>query len=135
MPNAQYESLDAARLHDTLTAERLAYKEALEVPVAKIAGYVLETVGQKISAVALGLSDARAVRDWQEGKPIREENEFRLRVLYRVAKTIVSIYDEATARAWLRSSSPYLGDAAPAMVIAAGEDARVVEAMRSFLEG
>lgn len=128
--------VDSARMEDAAEAETRAYKESNKLSVPKIAAYVLETVGQRLSAYALGLSDARPIRAWQEGGDIREENEWRLRLLYRIAKTVASIYDEATARAFLRSSSPYLADQSPIWVIAEGRNENeVLEALRTFLEG
>ena len=115
--------------------EERAYKEAGRLPVTKIASYVLDMLGQKISAVALGLSDARPIKAWIEGGDIREENDARLRLLYRIARTVATLYDEATARAFLRSSSPYLDDRAPIILVSEGAEGQVLEAMRSFLEG
>jgi len=126
--------IDSVRMADSGAAETRAYKESVVLSVPKAAGYVLDVVGQRICAVALGLRDVRPVRAWQEGGEIREENEARLRLLYRVAKTVASIYDDATARAFLRSSSPYLSDSAPVFAIAEGRDEDVIAAMRTFLD-
>ena len=126
--------IESVRAPDLGGAETRAYKESVVLSVPTAAGYVLDVVGQRISAVALGLRDVRPVRAWQEGGEIREENEARLRLLYRVAKTVASVYDDATARAFLRSSSPYLSDSAPVFAIAEGRDEDVVAAMRAFLE-
>ncbi len=126
---------DVNRMDDSVAAEHRAYKESTALSVPQIAGYLLETLGQKVTALGVGLRDARPVRAWQEGREIREENEVRLRLLYRVAKTVASIYDEETARAFLRSSSPYLGDEAPVFAIAAGDEKSALEALRAFLEG
>ena len=127
--------IDSVRMADSGEAETRAYKESAFLSVPKIAGYVLDVVGQKIAAVALGLSDVRPIRAWQAGNEIREDNEARLRLLYRVAKTVASIYDESTARAFLRSSSPYLADSSPVLAIAEGKESEVIEAMRTFLDG
>lgn len=127
--------IDRVRLADSGEAESRAYKESAYLSVPKLAGYVLDVVGQRIAAVALGLRDVRPIRAWQSGGEIRGENEARLRLLYRVAKTVASIYDESTARAFLRSSSPYLSDSSPVLAIAAGNEPEVIEAMRSFLDG
>jgi len=135
MSDVNAEVVESAAMEDAMEAENRAYKESAQLPVSKIAGYVLDVVGQRISAVAVGLSDARPIRLWQEGKEIRDENDGRLRLLYRVAKTVASIYDESTARAFLRASSPYLSDSSPAQAIAANRDVEVLEALRSFLEG
>jgi hypothetical protein len=91
-------------------------------------------LGQRITAVGVGLSDARPVRTWAEGGAIREDNETRLRLLYRVARSVQIAYDEETARAFLRSTSPYLGDRAPLQIVAEADATRALEATRAFLE-
>ena len=126
---------DVVHMADTKRAEASAYTESVRLDVPKIAGYVLDSVGQKIAAVAVGLRDARPIRAWQDGGDIREDNEARLRLLYRVTRTIATIYDDSTARAFLRSSSPYLDDVAPVLAIAADREADVLEALRTFLDG
>jgi uncharacterized protein (DUF2384 family) len=135
-----FPAMDAATLNvahnsDSVEAENRAYKESAKLPLQRVAGYLLGTVGQRITALGVGLSDARPVRAWAEGGEIREENEGRLRLLYRVARTVALIYDEETARAFLRSSSPYLEDRAPVVVIAEGDEPAALAALREFLEG
>ena len=127
--------LDGARIEDSIDAEQRAYKESAVLKVPEIAGWLLETVGQRITTVAVGLRDARPVREWQQGGKIKEENEERLRLLYRVARTITAVHDEQTARAFLRSASPYLNDSAPVLAIANNDERAVLEALRAFLEG
>ena len=127
--------LEEAHIEDSMLAEQRAYKESAVMSVPEVAGWLLETVGQRITAVGVGLSDARPVRGWVEGGRIREENDERLRLLYRVARTITLVYGERTARSFLRSSSPYLNDTAPVMAIAEGDERSVLAALRAFLEG
>lgn len=127
--------VDGDAVGNVESAEMQAYHESAQLSVAKLAGYVLIAAGQKISAVAVGLKDARPIRAWQEGGDIREDNEARLRLLYRVTKTVSSVYDEATARAFLRSSSPYLDDQAPVLAIAADRQEDVLRALRAFVTG
>jgi uncharacterized protein (DUF2384 family) len=119
---------------DILEAQERAYKESVHKPVAQIAAQLLEMLGQRITAVGVGLSDARPVRAWAAGGVIRDDNAERLRLLYRVTRSVQLVYDEETARAFLRSSSPYLGDRAPVEVIAEGDAPRSIDAVRAFLE-
>jgi hypothetical protein len=127
--------LEEARMEDSIEAEERAYKEAAMMDVPQLAGWLLETLGQKITAVGVGLRDARPVREWRNGGRIKEDNEERLRLLYRVARTITLLYDPQTARAFLRSASPYLNDNGPVLAIAALDERAVLEALRAFLEG
>ena len=132
---AQTVVLEEAHIEDSMQAEQRAYKESAVMEVPDVAGWLLNTVGQRITAVGVGLSDARPVRGWIEGKTIRDENEERLRLLYRVARTIALVYGDRTARSFLRSSSPYLNDTAPVVAIANGDERSALEALRAFLEG
>jgi hypothetical protein len=119
---------------DVLEADERGWKESAKHPLKAIAGQTLEMLGQRIATVGLGLKDARPIRAWAAGEPVRGNNEARLRLLFRVARTIQLVYDEETARAFLRSSSPYLGDRSPLLAIAGDDEAGVLQAMRAFLE-
>jgi hypothetical protein len=132
---AQTGVIEEAHIEDSMLAEQQAYKESAVMSVPEVAGWLLNTVGQRITAVGVGVSDARPVRGWAEGKTIREENEDRLRLLYRVARTIALVYGDRTTRSFLRSSSPYLDDTAPVVAIAKGDERSALEALRAFLEG
>lgn len=117
-----------------IDAEERFYKEAIELPVSQMVAWLLDGVGQRIAATGVGLADARPLRGWREGGPIRDENADRVRLLYRVARTISEVYDDRTARAFLRSSSPYLDDRSPLAAVADGEEEEVVRALRAFME-
>lgn len=119
---------------DVITADERAYKESVNQPIKVIAAQSLQILGQKITAVGVGLSDARPIRAWASGGEVREDNATRLRLLFRVARAIQLVYDEQTARAFLRSSSPYLGDRSPLELIAEDNEPAVIEATRAFLE-
>lgn len=127
--------VEESRIEESVEAEQRAYKESAVMAVPALAATLLETIGQRLTAVGVGLSDARPVRGWADGNKIREENEERLRLLYRVARTVTLMYDEQTARAFLRSSSPYLNDTAPILAIAENNERGALEALRAFLEG
>ena len=119
---------------DVIEADERAYKESVNQPIKVIAAQSLQMLGQKITAVGVGLSDARPIRAWAGGGEVREENAVRLRLLFRVARAIQLVYDEQTARAFLRSSSPYLGDRSPLELIAEYDEQAVIEATRAFLD-
>ena len=115
-------------------AEDLAYRESVKYTPDALTEYLLDKVGQRITAVGVGLKDARQLRQWAEGGKIRPTHESRLRLLYRVARAVEMVYDQETARAFLRSTSPYLGDAAPVEAVAAENAEGALEAVRYFLE-
>lgn len=125
----------------TLTeAEATAYRASVRESPARMARWCLDNLGQRVSAVGLGLSDASLIRRYArgDGKP-NAEREARLRLLYRIARMVAGAYDAQTARAFLRGSNPLLDDLAPLSFIAdrpvevAGSE--VVAAARVLLEG
>ena len=111
-----------------------AYKESVKFPASALTEYLLDKLGQRRTTVGVGLSDARQVRKWAEGAPIRSSNEERLQLLYRVARTVELVYDQETARAFLRSTSPYLGDRSPLQAIADLDEQGAIEAVRYLVE-
>jgi hypothetical protein len=135
MSNIQGGTLEEVHIGDSIKAEQQAYKAAARTPIAQIAEWLIDNVGQRLTATGLGLKDARPVRAWIQGGEIKDENEDRLRMLYRLALTVALIYDAQTARAFLRSASPYLNDTAPVLAVAEGNDRAALEALRAFLEG
>jgi hypothetical protein len=105
-----------------------------------MARWCLDNLGQRVSAVGLGLTDASLLRRYArgDGKP-SGDREARLRLLYRIGRMITDAYDAQTARAFLRGSNPLLGDHAPLTVIADqpvdATGGEVVAAARALLEG
>ena len=123
-----------------IEAEATAYRASVRESPAQMARWCLDNLGQRVSAVGLGLSDASLLRRYArgEGSP-SAEREARLRLLYRVARMVAGTYDSQTARAFLRGSNPLLGDQAPLAVIAdtpaEAAGAEVIAAARVLLEG
>lgn len=119
--------------------EAVAYRASVREPPALIARWCLDNLGQRITAVGLGLADASLVRRYArgEGNP-SSEREARLRLLYRVGRMLADAYDGQTARAFLRGSNPLLDDQSPVTVIAdvpvEESGAVVIAAARALLE-
>ncbi len=112
--------------------------QVTEPPFPEKVQWCLDNLGQRISAVAAGVSDARPVRAWATGEmPAPETAQQRIGVLYAAAVEVVEVYDDQTARAFFRSSNPYAGDLSLLEVIAAeGSEAQetVRGAVSLFLE-
>jgi len=96
-------------------AEDRAFKEATTQSPAAMTRYLLETVGPRVTAASLGLSDARQLRRWSTGEaePRQVLIADRLRTLFRVVFEITAVFGAATAATFLRSSNPQLDDSAP----------------------
>lgn len=118
-----------------------AHKDSVTQPVAAKASYLLETIGPRIAAAAVGLADARQLKLWatKELEPREHDVAVRLDTLYWVVRAIVGCYSAGVAARFLRSSNPQLDDEAPLVILADGEprqvEARLVGAARAFLEG
>jgi len=115
---------------------RRAHEQAVGTPIADVASYVQELLGQKWTAYLAGISDAKAVGKWARGtrKP-QPDSERKLRDAYQIAVLIAQVDDEPTARAWFSGMNPVLGHRAPAWVIANFDDGgdRAMEAALAFV--
>jgi hypothetical protein len=124
---------------DPAELEEGAYKESLVASVAEMTSLMLEVVGARDTAAGLGLADARPLYRWRagDGEPKARAVEDRLRALYRSVRMLGDGYGQATARVFLRSPHPELGDRAPLRVLAEDDDGvvEVLVAARAFLEG
>lgn len=103
----------------TGTVEDTAYRAAVAHRNDEIAGWLRTHLGQRITAVALGVSDPQRIGDYAAGR-IRPSKtcEARMRLLYRAARTVADVYDAETARAFLVGANPQLGDRSPLLVLA-----------------
>lgn len=120
--------------------EDAAYRGSVRDDTAVIARWLLDHLGQRITTVGLGLRDASVVRRYARGEvQPPQERAARLRLLYRVGRTVADAYDAETARAFLTGSNPQLGDRAPLVVIADDPTehaaSEVIGAVRALLHG
>lgn len=131
---------------DTSTFNPIALDEAAHKAsnidsTATKATFLLDALGPRVMAAALGLSDARPLYGWREGiEPKTDDHRERLRILYRVGHEISAAYGPRVLGGFLRSSNPQLGDRAPLVVLAKGKPTEELEnellgATRAFLEG
>jgi hypothetical protein len=120
----------------TLPAQQRLDDEASTSPIATIAGYLQDVVGQRVAAGIAGLADAKQIgRYAREGGPEPHgSTERRLREGYKVVRMLVEAYDAKTARAWLFGTNTRLDDQAPIEVLGAAtataQFAAVVRAAR-----
>ena len=113
-----------------------AHERAVRASVAEMATFLQGLVGQKLTAVMVGIEDPKAIGKWARGeRSPRGEAGRRLREAYHVATLIALGESDETARAWLLGMNPLLEDRAPAAVIGAHPDGgmRVMRAAKTFL--
>lgn len=97
--------------------------EAATASPAKIAAFLQEHLGQKLTAYLSGLSDPKEVGAWARGANApRDLAVMRLRCAYRAVRMIIRTYDADTAKAWLFGTNTRLGDEAPAYLLRRAED-------------
>ena len=132
---------DAAR-SSADDAWQAAYKESLTAPLWQQTTELLELIGPRFTTAGVGLRDARTVRRWRDEQvePRDHAEAQRLRLLYRLVKTITGVYaGGSVAAGWLRSANPQLDDEAPLVLLATHDPDEVQQqllgAVRSFLEG
>jgi hypothetical protein len=125
---------------DPIDLEERAFKASLTLDAAAQTQFLLDSVGARVTAAAVGLADARPLYRWRDGGQQKEHLPAdRLRVLFRIGYEIHHAYGPRVLSAFLRSSNPQLGDRAPLAVLADNNPAEVegelLAATRAFLEG
>lgn len=103
-----------------LKAERIEeiQRESQITTVTKIADYLQETLGQKMTAYISGLNTPKTVGNWAAGRSTpRDMAEIRMRHAFTAVKIIVDTYGVETAKAWLFGTNTRLHDEAPAYVL------------------
>lgn len=115
-----------------VTAGQTAQAEAVHAPISRVAADLQETLGQRLTAVIVGISDAKAVGQWARGKRVPSpEVQQRLRNAYQITAMLLEVEDVETVRAWFRGMNPDLDDEAPALALAK-RPAQVLQAARDF---
>ncbi|MGH2461968.1 MAG: XRE family transcriptional regulator [Chloroflexota bacterium] len=115
------------------TFEQAAHGQAARLPITAIARYLEDVLGQRLTAVVAGTTDAKAVSKWANGtRTPHPETERNLRHAYHVAQLLMQVEAAETVRAWFAGMNPDLDDVAPALLIAT-DPGRVVQAARAFL--
>jgi hypothetical protein len=131
----------AAGSLDPHDAEDLAFKESLKSNVKEQTEFLLANVGPRVTAAALGLSDARPLKQWVTGMtgPKTASVAERLRITFRIVYAITGAYSGATAAAFLRSANPQLDDRSPLTLLreqpTEEAERELLATTRAFLEG
>ncbi len=123
-----------------LTEERASAleREATVRPLAELAGYLQDTLGQRMAAHLAGLEHAKQIGRYARGQatPRNDLTARRLREGYKIVRMLADAYDAGTAKAWLFGTNTRLDDRAPIDVLGLGtaseEFATVVRAARQF---
>ena len=113
-----------------------AHRHAIRQEVRKIAQVLQETLGQKLTAYAVGVKDPKAIGRYAKGtQEPREGTERRLRDVYQIVKLLSGVEAPATIRAWMIGMNPQLGDEAPIESLHQADNASVLHAADNFRTG
>src|SRR3954469_16607647 len=90
-----------------------AYTRSVTTTIAQIADELQTTLGQRLTAYAVGVRDPKAIGKYARGaiEP-RDDTAQRLRDLFRIVRILAAERPE-TIRAWMIGSNPLLDDRAP----------------------
>jgi hypothetical protein len=117
-------------------ANEQAHQQAVREDIARIAQFLQETLGQKLTAYAAGVKDPKAIGKYARGDHApREETEARLRNVFRVTQLLLTGDSPATVRAWMIGSNPQLDDDAPIELLHETQVRPVLRAAEAFLMG
>ena len=116
-----------------LAIERTIRAQATRLGVPLVVHYLLDQLGERLTSVIAGTTEAGEVRAWAAGEAAPSAaSEQRLRVAYEVTRLLRQKDSAETVRLWFRGMNPALDDRAPALAIAEDTDS-VLVAARGFL--
>lgn len=97
-----------------MTSLDLARRDATRLPIVLIAQKLQETLGQRLTAYAVGVRDPKAIGKYaSERQKPRDETALRLRDLYVLTQILLERETAETVRAWMVGANPLLEDRAP----------------------
>lgn len=113
--------------------DKAAHRQAIRTDLPTIVRYLQDLLGQRLTAVIAGVSDAKAVGRWARGTQTpHPDTEKRLRLAYQIAQMLMTSESSDTVRAWFIGMNPELDDEAPALMLGT-EPLRVLQSARFFL--
>jgi RNA polymerase sigma factor (sigma-70 family) len=100
--------------------------------VAEISSYLQNALGPRLTALSVGVSDAREIVSWASGdlQPDADIAQ-RLHNVYAIVQLLLQVETPQAVRAWFLGMNPELDDRAPALMLA-DEPEVVAEAARNF---
>ncbi len=116
----------------TPTIGAAAHEQAVRQPIAEVARYLQEVLGQSLTAAIADVRNSKAVGQWSRGtRAPHPPAERRLRDAFQVVLELVRVEEPATIRSWFLSMNPLLEDELPARALARDPTA-VLKAARLF---
>lgn len=115
---------------------RTVHRESTKTSAADVAAFLQETLGQKLVAHMVGVSNPKTVGKWAAGESApRGGHEAALRSVHQISLLLLTEESPHTVRAWFMGLNPQLDDESPANAIADGRTADTLIAAKAFLAG
>lgn len=109
-----------------------AHEQTVRQPIADVACYLQEVLGQSLTAAIADVKNRKAVGQWARGaRAPHAPAEQRLRAAFQIVLELVRVEDPPTIRTWFLSMNPLLEDDLPVRVLAR-DPAAVLKAARLF---
>ena len=121
--------------------DRAAHRRSIEARFPEIVAELVTILGKKLTAYIGGVKDTRVVERWiseEVTEPYRDVDQ-RVRLAYRIAKTLSEHEHPRVVQAWFTGLNPELQERAPIRLVREGDvdkvGPEVLNAMRAFLAG
>lgn len=113
-----------------------AHREAYRLELTEIASVLQETLGQRLTAYAIGIKDPKAIGRYARSEQAPQSGqEKNIRELFRVTRLLLEHETPATVRAWMIGLNPELGERPPADVLHEQDHQAVLRAAEAFVAG
>jgi len=100
-----------------------ASETAIRLPATEVVARLSALLGARLVAYLSGVKDARAVKEWASGRPIKNPVVVpRLRNALRIAIFLSNHDGPETVQAWFQGLNPNLDDRVPLEVLRDAED-------------
>ena len=115
-----------------------AFEDATRLSPAELVTVLRAALGVRLVAVIAGVKETRAVHQWADGvRDVRDPQVLdRLRLTYRVVRTLDVHENQQIVQAWMQGLNPILGERSPARLLRDGDleqdGPRVLDAARAF---
>ena len=121
---------------DARTRSAEAHAKTVGFSTGDIAGFLQETLGQKLVALMAGVKDSKEVGRWaRKDCAPRYESERRLRLAFQVFHLLQNEESPHTVRAWFVGINPQLDSVSPAEAIRDGHLRDVLVAAEAYVAG
>jgi hypothetical protein len=117
---------------DAATRSAEAHRKNVKESLPSLVGFLVDLLGAKLTAHLAGVNVSTVSR-WRTGATPSAETERKLRATHQIAKLILTVDADHTARAWFIGMNPQLDDEAPLDVLAEGHVKEALSAARSFV--